>query len=51
LASAKSVLIELNDRFVEQAVTCRRLLTEAGLVLSSAGRDDGGTHNEIWRRS
>jgi FkbM family methyltransferase len=51
LASAKSVLIELNDRFVEQAVTCRRLLTEAGLVLSSAGRDDGGTHNEIWHRS
>jgi FkbM family methyltransferase len=50
LRSVGSVLVELNDRFAEQAVTARKLLSDAGLSLSQSSRDEGGTHNEIWRR-
>ena len=50
LRSVSSVLVELNDRFAEQAVTARRLLSEAGLALARDVREGDGTHNEIWRR-
>jgi FkbM family methyltransferase len=50
LRSVSSVLVELNEGFAEQAVTARRLLSEAGLALTRDAREGGGTHNEIWRR-
>jgi len=50
LRSVSSVLVELNDGFARQALTARRLLSEAGLTLCGAPRDGGGTHNELWRR-
>ena len=50
LRSVKSVLVELNDQFAEQASTARGLLAEAGLVLSNESHGRAGTHNEIWRR-
>jgi FkbM family methyltransferase len=51
LRSVSSILVELNDRFAHQADTARRLLTQAGLSRFGSSRDEGGTHNEIWRRS
>lgn len=59
LGQVKGVLIEVNDDFLEQAEQCRRLLTEAGLVLkakrhsemienSTAGFQN--TYNQIWVR-
>jgi FkbM family methyltransferase len=50
LRSVASVLVELNDRFAEQAVTARKLLADAGLVRSNESPRHAGTHNEIWRR-
>ena len=59
LGQVKGVLIEVNDDFLEQAEHCRRLLTEAGLVLrakrhsemvanSTAGFQN--SYNHIWVR-
>lgn len=59
LQSVKGILIEVNNDFREQAVQCRKLLSEAGLVLkgerhsemiasSTAGFQN--CYNQIWIR-
>ena len=57
LAGAESVLIEINDDFLEQAESARTLLERAGLRLAEKRRWSGthespfaSTYNQIWRR-
>jgi FkbM family methyltransferase len=50
LLSVRSVLVEINERFVEQAQTARRLLAEAGFRWSNESYGHPGTHNDIWVR-
>jgi FkbM family methyltransferase len=59
LKSIKSILIEVNDDFAEQAFQCEKLLLEAGLILKEkrhADEIDGSnsgfqnTFNQIWIR-
>jgi len=61
LSSARSVLIEINDKFISQAEECRAILENAGLILDrkehgemfSAADSFGGGHiwNQIWVRN
>ncbi len=57
LSKIKSIIIEVNDDFIEQAEQCNKLLTEAGLTLKEkkhsdiiAGSNDGfqNSYNQIW---
>jgi len=56
----KGILIEVNDDFNEQAVQCRRLLSEAGLILKEKRHSDlianskegfQNGYNQIWIRN
>lgn len=61
LSSVKSVLIEVNDSFEEQADQCRSMLMESGLVLKEKRRSEmfsssdsfggGLVWNQIWVRT
>jgi FkbM family methyltransferase len=61
LSKCDSVLVEVNDGFSEQAEQCKRLLTEAGLVLkekrhsamfdSTDSFGGGRVWNQIWIRN
>lgn len=57
LKNIKSVLIEINDEFEEQAVNSARYLREAGLVLKAKRHANMFDHspyrssyNQIWHR-
>lgn len=57
LQSAQSVLVEINDHFLEQAEGAKQCLSEAGLELKEKRRWNGSdntpfafTYNQIWRR-
>lgn len=59
LSTVKSILIEVNDDFTEQAQQCELLLTEAGLLLKEKRHSDEidqsdsgfqNTYNQIWVR-
>lgn len=59
LNEIKSILIEVNDDFLEQAEQCQKLLTKAGLILSEKRHSDEidesnfgfqNTYNQIWVR-
>jgi FkbM family methyltransferase len=60
LQNIKEILIEVNDDFTEQAESCKKLLTEAGLVLKDKLHSDmiatstagfQNSYNQIWIRS
>ncbi len=60
LKSIKSILIEVNDDFAEQAKQCEKLLLEAGLILKDKRHADEidnsnagfqNTYNQIWTRT
>ena len=59
LASAESILIEVNDLFEEQAVEVARLLKESGFCLTEKRHGEifdkserfSGIYNQIWRRN
>ena len=60
LQHAHGVLIEVNDSFHEQSTQCKKLLTEAGLVLKAKRHSEmfdlpdafggGAVWNQIWQR-
>lgn len=59
LQDIKGILIEINDDFHEQAAQCRKLLSEAGLVLKEKRHSEmfesstsgfQNTYNQIWMR-
>lgn len=59
LLSIKGILIEVNDDFHEQAESCQRLLTDAGLILlekrhseiiGSPSADFRNCYDQIWGR-
>lgn len=59
LKNVKSVLVEVNDNFKEQAATCETILTESGLVLSAKKQGEmiasssmgfQQSFNQIWIR-
>jgi len=60
LRHAEGVLIEVNDSFHEQSTQCKKLLTEAGLVLKAKRHSEmfdlpdafggGAVWNQIWQR-
>ncbi|MBD2424559.1 FkbM family methyltransferase [Phormidium sp. FACHB-1136] len=57
LSQIKGILIEVNDDFYEQASTCSKLLTDAGLILREKRHSEmfadsafGNTYNQIWTR-
>lgn len=57
LTQIKGILIEVNDGFYEQASTCSKLLTDAGLILREKRHSEmfadsafANTYNQIWIR-
>ncbi|MCH4903857.1 hypothetical protein GSN00_05515 [Cylindrospermopsis raciborskii CHAB3438] len=57
LTQIKGILIEVNDDFYEQASTCSKLLTDAGLILREKRHSEmfadsafANTYNQIWIR-
>jgi FkbM family methyltransferase len=60
LCSINSILIEVNDDFEEQAIKCKELLTNAGMILKEKRHSDEiddsnsgfqNTYNQIWVRA
>jgi FkbM family methyltransferase len=50
LRGVSSVLVEINDDFVEQSEQSQQILTSAGLRLKSMRHMVGGQHNQWWVR-